>query len=101
MKKLFFFLSIVIAGNSFAQTSCCSKPASTETFAMLTHDKKFINAHLEPLPFTLQNPIGKEISFKTPDGKTGYAYEIKAEKFTNNDVIVIHEWWGLNDYIKQ
>ncbi len=87
--------------NGFAQTSCCSKPASTETFAMLTHDKKFINAHLEPLPFTLANPMGKEITFKTPDDKEGYGYEIKAEKFTNNYLFVIHEWWGLNDYIKQ
>ena len=87
--------------SGFAQSSCCGKPASTETFAMLTHDKKFINAHLEPLPFTLANPIGKEITFKTPDGKEGYGYEIKAEKFSNNYVFVIHEWWGLNDYIKQ
>lgn len=99
--KVIFAVSIFFATNSFAQTSCCSKPASTETFAMLTNDKKFINAHLEPLPFTLANQIGKEITFKTPDGKEGYGYEIKAEKFTNNYVFVIHEWWGLNDYIKQ
>lgn len=94
-------MSVLITVNSFAQTSCCSVPASTETFAMLTKDKKFISAHEEPLPFTLANPIGKEITFKTPDGKEGYGYEIKAEKQTNNYVFVIHEWWGLNDYIKQ
>src|ERR1035437_3955472 len=99
MKNLIITFSIVFASQSFAQTSCCSKP--TETFALLTKDKKFVNAHLEPLPFTLVNPIGKEISFKTPDGKEGYGYEIKSEKFTNNYVFVIHEWWGLNDYIKQ
>ncbi len=106
MKKLLFILSIAIAGSASAQTSCCSIPiaigtAATETFAMLTKDKKFVSAHLEPLPFILTNQIGKEISFKTPDGKEGYGYEIKAEKFTNNYVFVIHEWWGLNDYIKQ
>ena len=103
MKKLIFALSLSIffVSNTFAQSSCCSKPASTETFAMLTKDKKFVKAHLEPLPFTLANPIGKEITFKTPDGKEAYGYEIKAEKPTNNYVFVIHEWWGLNDYIKQ
>lgn len=67
----------------------------------VTHDKKFVATHLDPEPFTLENKLGKDISFKTPDGKEGYAYEIKAEKPTNNYVFVIHEWWGLNDYIKQ
>lgn len=86
---------------AWAQSSCCSKPAATETFALLTQDKKFVNAHLEPLPFTLQSPVGKDINFKTPDGKEGHAYEIKAKKYSNNYLFVIHEWWGLNDYIKQ
>jgi len=94
-------LSLFIASQSFAQKSCCAKPSSTETFAMLTHNDKFVATHLDPKPFTLSNPIGKDITFKTADGKEGRAYEIKAEKPTNNYVFVIHEWWGLNDYIKQ
>ncbi|HWY39005.1 MAG TPA: dienelactone hydrolase family protein, partial [Bacteroidia bacterium] len=106
MKKIISGFMLVITSVSFAQLSCCSIPAaagtgSTETFAMLTHDKKFVASHLEPLPFTLQDPIGKEISFKTSDGKEGYGYEIKSTKPTDNYVFVIHEWWGLNDYIKQ
>lgn len=102
MKKI-IILSIALASSSlaFAQKSCCAKPESTEAFAMLTHDKKFVATHLDPTPFTLSNPIGQNISFKTPDGKEGYAYEIKATTPTNNYIFVIHEWWGLNDYIKQ
>lgn len=99
--SLFITLSIFLTAHSFAQKSCCAKPSSTETFAMLTHNEKFIATHLDPNPFTLLNPIGKDITFKTADGKEGHAYEIKAEKPTNNYVFVIHEWWGLNDYIKQ
>jgi|SRR6185437_8346254 len=94
-------LTLAFATNSFGQLSCCAKPSSTNTFAMLSHDKKFVASHLEPIPFILANPIGKEISFKTPDGKEGYGYEIKCAMSTNNYVFVIHEWWGLNDYIKQ
>ncbi len=87
--------------NSFAQLSCCSNPPSTTAFALFSHDKKFVASHLDPEPFTLTNPLGNEITFKTPDDKQGYGYEIKAQKPTNNYVFVIHEWWGLNDYIKQ
>ena len=101
MKTLFPFLFILCSAKVISQTTCCAKPASTEAFAMLTHDKKFVSTHLEPLPFTLANPIGKDITFKTTDGKEGYAYEIKAAIPTNNYVFVIHEWWGLNDYVKQ
>jgi carboxymethylenebutenolidase len=98
---LFTVLSLLVGTSIFSQKSCCSKPESTEAFAMLTHNQKFIDTHLDPKPFVLENPIGKAISFKTPDGKEGYAYEIKSTKPTNNYVFVIHEWWGLNDYIKQ
>ena len=105
MKQIIFSISILATSISIAQTqmSCCTKSASSATtmFAMLSDDKEFVSSHLEPKPFKLQGQLGKDISFKTSDGKEGYAYEIKAATLTNNYVIVIHEWWGLNDYIKQ
>jgi carboxymethylenebutenolidase len=92
MKKIIFSIFIITISNSLnAQRSCCAKPESTETFAMLTHDENFIATHLDPKPFTLENPIGKEITFKTKDGVNGHAYEIKAKVTTNNYVLVIHE----------
>ena len=45
--------------------------------------------------------MGKTVSFKRPDGKSvnGYLAEpAKAEKAPG--VVVIQEWWGLNDQIK-
>jgi carboxymethylenebutenolidase len=101
MKKIIIALSALFAVNSYAQMSCCSKPGATETFAMLTKDKKFVNTHEEPLPFTFVNGTGSDISYKTPDGKEGYGYMIKSEKPTGKFLFMIHEWWGLNDYIKQ
>lgn len=102
MKKI---LSLIITLSAFnfsqAQHSCCAVAGSTETFAMLTQDQHFVDTHLEPNPFTLENKLGKEITFKTADGKQGHAYEIKAVTASNNYIFVIHEWWGLNDYIKQ
>jgi carboxymethylenebutenolidase len=102
MKKIIFSIFVIgLSGSLNAQKSCCARPESTETFAILTQDENFVATHLDPKPFTIENPIGKEISFKTKDGSNGHAYEIKAAKPTNNYVLVIHEWWGLNDYIKQ
>lgn len=101
MKKSLLIICVVCNMFIHAQKSCCAKPNSTEAFAMLTKDKDFVDTHLEPIPFILENPTGKDITFKTPDGKEGHAYEIKNAKPTNNYVFVIHEWWGLNDYIKK
>lgn len=102
MKKYLTLIFFIAAINfTQAQHSCCTMAGATETFAMLTQDPKFVDTHLDPIPFTLENKSGKEISFKTAGNKEGYAYEIKAAAPSNNYVFVIHEWWGLNDYIKQ
>ena len=98
MKKIFTAIALFSGTITFSQTICCAKP--TDAFAMLTKDKNFVTAHDEPLPFTLQSPKGKDISFKTEDGKPGYAYEV-GDATNKNVIFVIHEWWGLNDYIKQ
>lgn len=68
---------------------------------MLGNDPDFLSAHLTPLPFHYEPVNGKMITFKTSDGKTGSAYEVKAAKPTDKYLIVVHEFWGLNDYIKQ
>jgi carboxymethylenebutenolidase len=102
MKKLFTLLFLINANIAAqSQQSCCVVANSNTTFAMLTHDQKFIDTHLDPNPFNLENKIGKEITFKTNDNQLGHAYEIKAATASNNYIFVIHEWWGLNDYIKQ
>ncbi len=99
--KLLLAAFIFSVSGVSAQMSCCAKMSSTEMFAGFSHDKDFVATHLEPLPFTLADPQGKNISFKTSDGKEGYAYELKNKKTTNKYIFVIHEWWGLNDYVKQ
>lgn len=39
------------------------------------------------------------LSFETANGPTS-AYTIAPEKESDKAVIIIHEWWGLNDHIK-
>ncbi|MBC5993415.1 dienelactone hydrolase family protein [Pontibacter cellulosilyticus] len=113
MKSLIYTVAlcllIVVAAKAQTKTSCCVKPAAdaaetteaTIKFAMLGNDESFREKHENPLPFTLENKKGKTITYKTPDGKTATAYEIKAPKKTDEYLFVFHEWWGLNDYIRK
>jgi carboxymethylenebutenolidase len=102
MKKL--ILAIPLLAVTFLQAqqnrSCCS-PDATETFARNGSDKAFTMSHDEPVPFTYVSERGKDITYKTPGGADAHAWEVKALKSTNNYLFVIHEWWGLNDHIKQ
>ena len=86
-------------------SSCCEmkegvSTSATVQFASFVNDQSFVNKHEEPLAFAFEGEGGK-ITFKTPDGKEGTGWEIKAKKKTKNYIFVIHEWWGLNDYIKK
>ena len=103
MKRLVLFLILVLAGTFvFAQSKvavCHYTP--TQQFAMLASSKKFVMAHPDPKAFHFQSTIGKNITYPTADGKTANAYELKAKKPTANYLLVVHEWFGLNDYIKQ
>lgn len=104
MKKLLLLTAILLTATvAFSQSKvvCCSNPSSTRQFAMLASYKNFRIAHLKPLPLHFQSAIGKSITYKTADGKTANAWELKAKKPTSNVLLVVHEWWGLNDWVKK
>ncbi len=104
MKKLIGLLALVgITASAFSQTSnmsCCAASA-TEAYAQNGSDKNFMGKHDEPLPFHYLSANGKDITYTTADGKTAHGWEVKAATNTPYYIFVIHEWWGLNDYVKQ
>lgn len=79
----------------------CCQPSATELYALNGSNKEFTMSHEDPLPFNYVSPKGNDINYKTADGVDAHAFEIKADKPTNYYLFVIHEWYGLNDYIKQ
>ena len=110
MKNLLLILLLVLyCKPSFSQKeiTCCSNTASASSkspaarFAMLASDESFRQKHEAPLPFTLKNGVGEMISFDTKGGKKASGYFIKANAESKKYVFVFHEWWGLNDYVKQ
>lgn len=100
MRKIFLFL-LLIPAISYGQHRSCCNVSSTEKFAMLGSDEKFVASHLSPLPFQYEAEKGAMIAFDATDGKKANAFEIKAPGESNIWLFVFHEWWGLNDYIKR
>src|SRR6202158_1495297 len=47
-----------------------------------------------------EEPMGTSISFKRPDGKDASGYLANAARGNAPGVVVIQEWWGLQDQIK-
>jgi carboxymethylenebutenolidase len=97
---LALFTLIGLTCLSQEQHSCCSIDA-TDAFARNAGDKKFTMSHDEPLPFVYRSEKGKDINYKTADGTDAHAWQVKADKPSDTYLFVIHEWWGLNDYIKK
>lgn len=100
MKKYIFVFSFLMAccAASFAQ-NCCVK--SGPDFQMLAMNTDFRDAHLPPLPFSYMPDKGSMIQFETLDSKKGSAFYIPSDEPTQKALIIFHEWWGLNDYIKR
>lgn len=98
-------------GNAMSETACCnlaSEPSEHKSsehkaitqFAGFAANMDFRTKHENPLPYTFQGK-GKAVTVKSTDGKDCGGYEIKPTKATKNVIFVIHEWWGLNDYVKR
>jgi len=74
--------------------------ATTQAFANLANDQEFINIHEDPIPFNDFQPVGEMITYEVNDGKTANAYFIKSKVPSNDYLFVVHEWYGLNNYVK-
>jgi len=103
------YFSLFLLLSLFAQTAWAQEgiaicgltdAENTELFASLADDPSFQAKH-DLVAYTHENARGEEINFATPDGQEGTAYYLEAKEESNQYLFVIHEWWGLNDHIKQ
>ena len=115
--KFYIYLSItafftaIILGFSFKKPvvqnlspECyisCFNIATNEMIQLDATKPGFAALHENPKAFLLENPLGEMISMPSADGINASGYLIKSKKKSNNWLIVIQEWWGLNDYIKK
>jgi len=96
MFKQFF----LFAGLMFFIAACGNQGGEqSDDMSQFAEDSSFQEAHPTPDEVDFQ-PRGEMIEFDTPDGKTASAYALMSEEPSQDYILVIHEWWGLNDQIK-
>lgn len=99
IRVLFSFLALCLLAGMAKGQSCCEKQTNMQLLAL---NADFKALHAAPEPFTYTPKAGSQmIRFTTPDGKQGSAFYVPSPKTTDKVLIVFHEWWGLNDYIRQ
>lgn len=77
------------------------KPSCCSGMAVFASDPSFIAAHLAPAALNFRAKEGKMVAFKSADGRAGHGFFVPASKGNKDAILMFHEWWGLNDHIKQ
>ena len=111
MKKQFLlpFLTLgtflALGALSFAYHPTPKAPApipmchSVEAFAEFADDPEFAAAHPVPLPLDIEHQ-GRMVDFPVEGGPNGRGFLMQSHGKSNQYLLLFHEWWGLNDYIK-
>ncbi len=100
IRRFILFGALTILLNTAKSQSCC-EPGAIDLYARNGASEQFRGAHELPQPYVHISENGKDINFKTPDGKDAHGWFIPAKKKSDYFLFVIHEWWGLNDHIKR
>ena len=115
MKKTVIFLSITLFGLVLtswewkkaqhptvqkADVIECLNMETQQAYQLEASTPAFASLHLSPIKVNPNDLMGSMISFDAADGDKANAYFIPAKKKSNKWLIVIQEWWGLNDNIK-
>ncbi len=102
MKKGFIaFLVIFAAASAQQKESCCMPATATEEFASFGKDMAFVSLHEAPIPFEYKTEGGAIVEIPSPDKKAARVFEVLSKQPSKKFLFVVHEWWGLNNYIKQ
>lgn len=99
LRKIYCILiTFLIFSSVVSAQKCCIDP--NKAFADMGNSTSFRAEHEIPETINFISQSGKMIRFNTA-GQEANAFQILANEPTDQWLIVIHEWWGLNDHIKQ
>jgi carboxymethylenebutenolidase len=115
MKKLLFALPLIVV--SIVWTSwnkpvqqrsminkeeiiSCMNSETIEAYLQEAATPEFANMHPDVKQSSKEPLVGSMIQYKTSDGLVANGYFIPSKKKSKKWLIVIQEWWGLNENIK-
>ena len=78
----------------------CLNMETQQAYKLEASTPAFASLHITPKMVDPSELVGTMISFDAADGNKANAYFIPAKKKSNKWLIVIQEWWGLNNQIK-
>jgi carboxymethylenebutenolidase len=82
------------------QQSCCAISAH-DAFIRMSQSIGFQEMHDIPKTLMIDSTIGKTIIYFNDDNTYSNAWLIEAKnKKSKKYIFVIHEWWGLNNFVK-
>ena len=84
-----------------AEIISCMETETIDAYLTEASRPTFASMHNAPLLVSAQDLQGKMIKFDVSDGVQANAYYLAPKKKSKKWLIVIQEWWGLNDQIKQ
>ncbi|MCH8979800.1 MAG: dienelactone hydrolase family protein [Armatimonadetes bacterium] len=76
-------------------------PACPCAFNLFAADPAFATMHPLKAPTGWTPLLGEMISFKDDDGRATKAFWVKPGEEGKPCIVMVHEWWGLNDHIKE
>ncbi len=79
---------------------CHADIEAVHAFAAFTTQESFRNAHSMSRDLGDVSFKGTEITFDVANGKQGKGYYVASKKKSNKYIFIFHEWWGLNDYVR-
>ena len=115
MKKLILFLPIIAVTLLWSswqkpvehrsminkeEIISCMNSETIEAYLQEASTSAFSNMHPNVKMASQEPMLGNMIQFKTSDGLTANGYFIPSKKKSKKWLIVIQEWWGLNENIK-
>ena len=83
-----------------ADVIACLNMETQETYKLEASTPSFAALHPSPKKVDASSLLGTMTTYVAADGKEASAYFIAAKKKSNKWLIVIQEWWGLNENIK-
>ncbi len=70
-------------------------------FARFASDPDFVAAHLPPIAFHYAPEKGRNVTYPVAGEKEVGAFYVPPTAKPDAAIVMIHEWWGLNDYIRR